>query len=175
MKTPLKIAIVRLSAMGDIIHSASVLPLLLEDLNKTYQTTLHWYADSLFSEILENSPYIDKLIPIPLKQSIQSKNFHRLKAIYSTLRQESYDIVLDLQGLLKSAFLSKCLKTNQIVGFQSAKESLATLFYHQKIPIPYGEHILLRNATLAFSAFSLNIPTLETLKNPKIFLGFQDC
>ncbi|WP_297813895.1 lipopolysaccharide heptosyltransferase I [uncultured Helicobacter sp.] len=174
MKASLKIAIIRLSALGDIIHSASILPLFVESLNKTYQTSLHWYVDSAFSEILENSPYINKLIPIPLKLTIQSKDLQGLKAIYHTLKQESYDIVLDLQGLLKSALVSRILKTSKIVGFQKAKESLATLFYHQKIPIPYEEHILLRNATLAFSAFSLNIPSLKTLKNPKSFLGFQN-
>lgn len=174
MKTPLKIAIVRLSAMGDIIHSASVLPLLLESLKTTHNITLHWYVDSIFSAILEDSPCIDRLIALPLKQAIASKDFKALKAIYHTLKQESYDRVLDLQGLLKSALVSRLLTASQIIGFQSAKESLATLFYHQKISIPYEEHILLRNATLAFSAFGLSVPTLDTLKSPKDFLGFQN-
>ena len=61
MKTPLKVAIVRLSSLGDIIHSASLLPLLLESLKPTYAVTLHWYIDKIFSEILEDSPLIDKL------------------------------------------------------------------------------------------------------------------
>lgn len=174
MKTPLKVAIVRLSSLGDIIHSASLLPLLLESLKSTYAVTLHWYVDRIFSEILEDSPWIDKLIALPLKEAIASRRFYTLQAIYHTLKQESYDIVLDLQGLLKSALISKLLPTNKIIGFQTTKESLATLFYHQKIPIPYEEHILLRNATLAFSAFGLTIPTLETLKNPQNFLGFQE-
>ncbi len=174
MKTPLKIAIVRLSAMGDIIHSASILPLLLESLKTTYNITLHWYVDSIFSEILEDSPCIDKIITLPLKQAIASKDFNTLKTIYKTLQQESYDIVLDLQGLLKSAMIGRLLRTNQLIGFQATRESLARLFYHQKIPIPYEEHILLRNATLAFGALGLDIPTLEDLKNPKDFLGFQN-
>ncbi|MBD5164234.1 lipopolysaccharide heptosyltransferase I [Helicobacter sp.] len=174
MKTPLKIAIVRLSAMGDIIHSASVLPILLESLKTMHNITLHWYVDSVFSAILEDSPCIDRLVTLPFKQAIATKDFKALKAIYHTLKQESYDMVLDLQGLLKSAFVSKILTTAQIIGFQSAKESLATLFYHRKIPIPYEEHILLRNATLAFGALGLSVPTLETLKNPKDFLGFQN-
>lgn len=174
MKTPLKIAIVRLSAMGDIIHSASVLPALLESLKIIHNLTLHWYVDSVFSAILEDSPCIDRLIALPLKQAIASKDFKALKAIYHSLKQESYDIVLDLQGLLKSALISKILTTNQIIGFQSTKESLASLFYHQRISIAYEEHILLRNATLVFGAFGLGVPALEDLKNPKDFLGFQN-
>lgn len=132
MKTPLKVAIVRLSSLGDIIHSASLLPLLLESLKPTYAVTLHWYIDKIFSEILEDSPLIDKLIALPLKEAIASRKFYALTAIYHTLKQESYDIVLDLQGLLKSALISKLLSTNKVIGFQTAKESLATFFYHQK-------------------------------------------
>lgn len=174
MKTPLRIAIIRLSSLGDIIHSASVLPLLLESLKATYEVTLHWYVDSIFSEILEDSPCIDKLIALPLKRAIASKDFQCLRSIYRTLKQESYDVALDLQGLLKSALVSKLLRTNKIVGFQQTKESLATLFYNQKIPISYEEHILLRNATLALGAFRINPPSLESLKNPQCFLGFQN-
>lgn len=173
MKTPLKIAIIRLSSLGDIIHSASVLPLLLESLKTTYEVTLHWYVDSIFSEILEDSPSIDKLIALPLKEAITSKDFQCLRSIYCTLKQESYDIVLDLQGLLKSALVGKLLKASKFVGFQQTKESFATLFYNQKIPISYEEHILLRNATLALGAFGFNPPSLESLKTPQCFLGFQ--
>ena len=89
MKTPLKVAIVRLSSLGDIIHSASLLPLLLESLKSTYAVTLHWYVDRIFSEILEDSPWIDKLIALPLKEAIASRRFYTLQAIYHTLKQAS--------------------------------------------------------------------------------------
>ncbi|TLD85323.1 lipopolysaccharide heptosyltransferase I [Helicobacter sp. MIT 11-5569] len=172
MKPPLKMAIVRLSAMGDIIHSASILPFLLESLKEHYETKIYWYVDSIFSEILQDSPYIDTLVSLPLKKAIKTKDFKALFNIYKTLKKESFDIVLDMQGLLKSALLSKCLHTKRSVGFQTPKESLAKLFYSTKIPISYEEHILLRNATLAFGAFALEIPNLESLKHCEPFLGF---
>lgn len=179
MLKPLKIAFVRLTAMGDIIHSASILPLLRHALLPHCKPIFHWYVDETFREILEDSPCIDKLIAIPLKTSIKDKNFKALRQIYQTLKLESYDIVIDFQGLLKSAIIGKFLDSKKYVGFSfnSTKESLASLFYTHKIKIPYQEHILLRNATLAFGAFSdtfnLAIPDLQTLLNPKPFLGFD--
>ncbi len=175
MLKPLKIAFVRLTAMGDIIHSASILPFLHQALLSHYQPIFHWYIDETFKAILEDSPYIDKLIAIPLKTSLKNRNFKPLKQIYKTLKLESYDVVIDFQGLLKSAIIGKILDSKKYVGFSfnSAKESLASLLYTQKIQIPYQEHILLRNATLSFSAFNLPTQDLQTLLNPKPFLGFN--
>lgn len=172
MPKNLNLAIVRLSAMGDIIHSASILPSLLETLKTRYTINLSWILDSNFKEILDDSPYIHQLIALPLKEAIQSKNPKALFAIYKTLKTKTFDIVLDMQGLLKSALIARSLNTESIFGFQSPKEPLTKLFYTKKIPIPYSSHILLRNATLAFGAFDLEIPSLESLKQCKSFLGF---
>ncbi|MDD6056367.1 MAG: lipopolysaccharide heptosyltransferase I [Helicobacter sp.] len=172
-KEKIKIAIVRLSALGDIIHSASILPLLFEVLNKQYELTLHWYVDSANAEILQDSPYIHKLISLPLKASLKNKNLKAILEIYHTLKLESYDIVFDIQGLLKSAIITRLIKAKTRIGFKNPKESLATLFYNKKIPIPYKEHILLRNATLTLTPFNIEIPPLESLKTPKIFLGYK--
>ncbi|EEO25226.1 lipopolysaccharide heptosyltransferase I [Helicobacter winghamensis] len=172
MPKNLNLAIVRLSAMGDIIHSASILPSLLETLKTHYTINLSWILDSNFKEILDDSPYIHQLIALPLKEAIQSKNPKALFAIYKTLKTKTFDMVLDMQGLLKSALIAKSLNTESIFGFQSPKEPLTKLFYTKKIPIPYSSHILLRNATLAFGAFDLEIPSLESLKQCKSFLGF---
>lgn len=173
MQQPLKIAIVRLSAMGDIIHSASVLPLFIQSLKMQYSITLHWYVDTQFAEILHDMPYIDKCIAIPLKQSLKNKDLKQLKEIYNTLKSAStYDFVLDMQGLLKSAILAKLLKSKCVIGFESPRESFAKFFYTKTIPIAYKEHILLRNATLLFGAFNKSAPDLEALKSNKVFLGF---
>lgn len=172
MQKLLKIAIVRLSAMGDIIHSASILPPLIESLKKDYEVKIYWYVDSTFSEILQDSPCVDNLISLPLKKALKEKDFKTLYCIYKTLREESFDVVLDMQGILKSAILNRCLRSKKTFGFQSPREPLAKLFYPIQIPIPYMQHILLRNATLAFSALNLEIPSLESLKQCKSFLGF---
>ncbi|MBX7490365.1 lipopolysaccharide heptosyltransferase I [Helicobacter turcicus] len=173
MPQTLNLAIVRLSAMGDIIHTASILPSLFDALKERYTLHLNWIIDSTFSAIMEDSPYINRLIPLPLKEAIKTKDLKTLLAMHKALKTESFDIVLDMQGLLKSALIAKTLNAQSIFGFQSPKESLAKLFYTKSIAIPYSSHILLRNATLAFGTFGLPIPSLETLKSPKDFLGFK--
>lgn len=172
MPKNLKLAIVRLSAMGDIIHSASILPLLIESLKKDYEVKIYWYVDSVFSEILQDSPYVDTLVSLPLKNALKAKDLKALYHIYKTLREESFDIALDMQSILKSAIVNRCLRAKKTFGFQSPREPIAKLLYPIQIPIPYMEHILLRNATLAFSALNLKIPNLESLKQCKPFLGF---
>ena len=92
MKPALNIAIIRLSAMGDIIHSASVLPLLLEHLKHNYTPKITWFVDSTFQEILQDSPCIDTLVPLPLKTALKDKNLKMLHSIYQKLKLESFEI-----------------------------------------------------------------------------------
>ena len=170
---PLKVAIIRLTAMGDIIHSASVLPKLSESFHQKIEIT--WFVDSHFAEILQNCPFVKNLVTIPLKDSLKNRDFSKIKEIILDLRQRDFDMVIDFQGLIKSAILGKFLKTQQYFGFsfKSTKESLASFFYTNQVEIPYKEHILLRNATLLFSAFKLPIPNLESLLHTKAFLGYD--
>ena len=73
MLKPIKVAFIRLTAMGDIIHSASILPLLHQQLSQTHNPTFHWYVDSSFKEILESSPFVDKLIAIHSSKASSKK------------------------------------------------------------------------------------------------------
>jgi heptosyltransferase-1 len=172
----LRIAIIRLSSMGDIIHTASIIPHLVESLKTKYkEISITWYVDSQFGDILDDCLFI-KVVKIPLKQSIKEKNFKEIYKIAKNLKEQSYDFVLDFQGLLKSAIIGWLIPSKTFVGFDknSIKERIASLFYNKKISIPYKEHILLRNATLAFLAFDLEIPTLDFLLKPKRFFAYED-
>ncbi|MDE5591941.1 MAG: lipopolysaccharide heptosyltransferase I, partial [Helicobacter sp.] len=173
MLKPIKIAFIRLSAMGDLIHSASILPLLFSALQSEYEPVFHWYVDEIFCEVLEDSPFVHKLFSIPLKKNIKQKNFKYLLKLYKQLKVESYDMVIDMQGLLKSSIVGWILRSKYFVGFDfwSIKEPLASFFYTQKVSIPYQKHILLRNAVLGFGAFNLPAPSLEALLCPKEFIS----
>ncbi|HEC1567732.1 TPA: lipopolysaccharide heptosyltransferase I [Campylobacter upsaliensis] len=146
----MKIAIVRLSALGDIIQSAIVLQFIKQF---RQDIEIHWFIDERFKEILENHPHIDKLYALPLKDK---KFFSSLK-IALEARKNRYDFVLDLQGLIKSAFVSRILSRNNF-GFDkdSLKESFAHNFYNQKLSIDYAENVFVRY--LALAAFTLNAP-----------------
>ncbi|WP_367984215.1 lipopolysaccharide heptosyltransferase I [Helicobacter acinonychis] len=154
----MKIAIVRLSALGDIIVSAVFLAMIKECFTNAQ---IEWFVDERFSAILEHSPYIDKLHPIALKSTLKSFNPLKIFKLFKSLRAYEYDIIIDMQGLIKSAIITQCLKAPKKVGFDyaSAREGLSALFYSQKVSIAYDESILKRNFTLISQA--LNLPKKE--------------
>ncbi|MCQ2615880.1 lipopolysaccharide heptosyltransferase I [Helicobacter pylori] len=154
----MKIAIVRLSALGDIIVGAVFLAAIKECLPNAQ---IEWFVDERFSAILEHSPYIDKLHPIALKSALKTFNPLKIFKLFKSLRAYEYDIIIDMQGLVKSALITQMLKAPKKVGFDyaSAREGLSAFFYSQKISIAYDEPILKRNFTLLFHA--LNLPKNE--------------
>ncbi len=122
---------------------------------------IEWFVDERFSAILEHSPYIDKLHPIALKSVLTTFNPLKIFKLFKSLRAYEYDIVIDMQGLVKSALITQMLKAPKKVGFDyaSAREGLSTFFYSQKVSIAYNEPILKRNFTLLSHA--LNLPQKE--------------
>ncbi|GAA8742039.1 lipopolysaccharide heptosyltransferase I [Helicobacter pylori] len=154
----MKIAIVRLSALGDIIVSAVFLAAIKECLPNAQ---IEWFVDERFGAILEHSPYIDKLHPIALKSVLTTFNPLKIFKLFKSLRAYEYDIIIDMQGLVKSALITQMLKAPKKVGFDyaSAREGLSMFFYSQKVSIAYDEPILKRNFTLLSHA--LNLPKKE--------------
>ncbi|UOR26165.1 lipopolysaccharide heptosyltransferase I [Helicobacter pylori] len=170
----MKIAIVRLSALGDIIVSAVFLVLIKE---RFTNAQIEWFVDERFSAILEHSPYIDKLHPIALKSTLTTFNPLKIFKLFKSLRAYEYDIVIDMQGLVKSALIAQMLKAPKKVGFDyaSARESLSAFFYSQKVSIAYDEPILKRNFTLLSHA--LNLPKnkiSEGLSSRAKVFSYQD-
>ncbi len=170
----MKIAIVRLSALGDIIVSAVFLALIKE---RFTNAQIEWFVDERFGAILEHSPYIDKLHPIALKSTLTTFNPLKIFKLFKSLRAYEYDIVIDMQGLIKSALITQMLKAPKKVGFDyaSAREGLSAFFYSQKVSIAYNEPVLKRNFTLLSHA--LNLPKKEILEGlssrSKVF-SYQD-
>lgn len=170
----MKIAIVRLSALGDIIVSAVFLAAIKE---RFANAQIEWFVDERFGAILEHSPYIDKLHPIALKSTLTTFNPLKIFKLFKSLRAYEYDMVIDMQGLIKSALITQMLKAPKKVGFDyaSAREGLSAFFYSQKVSIAYNESILKRNFTLLSHA--LNLPKKEIsegLRSRSKVFSYQD-
>ncbi|GAA7809816.1 lipopolysaccharide heptosyltransferase I [Helicobacter pylori] len=170
----MKIAIVRLSALGDIIVGAVFLAAIKECLPNAQ---IEWFVDERFGAILEYSPYIDKLHPIALKSTLTTFNPLKIFKLFKSLRAYEYDIVIDMQGLVKSALITQTLKAPKKVGFDyaSAREGLSAFFYSQKVSIAYNEPVLKRNFTLLSRA--LNLPKKEiseSLSSRSKVFSYQD-
>lgn len=161
----MKIAIIRLSALGDIIQSSIVLQLI----KQTHpNSSIDWFVDERFKGILEKHPLINRLYALPLKDR---KVFAVLKTVLK-VRKNHYDIVIDLQGLLKSAVIAKMVGSNTF-GFDknSLKESLASLFYRHKKAMKYSENIILRNVALTGFALGKDFGKDEILNKEPCFVA----
>ncbi|GAA7468999.1 lipopolysaccharide heptosyltransferase I [Helicobacter pylori] len=170
----MKIAIVRLSALGDIIVSAVFLAAIKE---RFTDAQIEWFVDERFGAILEHSPYIDKLHPIALKSTLTTFNPLKIFKLFKSLRAYEYDIIIDMQGLIKSALITQMLKAPKKVGFDyaSAREGLSAFFYSQKVSIAYDEPVLKRNFTLLFHAINLPKKDIsESLSSRSKVFSYQD-
>ncbi len=169
----MKIAIVKLSALGDIVHAMAVLPLIKKRLP---ESRIDWIVEENFAAVLEHNPYIDMIIPVNLKalKRDKFKIFSEIRKIRK-YAQKNYDIVIDLQGLIKSAIVSKILGPN--VGFDknSIRETAASSFYKRSFFIPYAENVIMRNIELVALALDMKIDIERlTEKDPLLFFTEED-
>ena len=163
-----KIAIVRLSALGDIVNSAVTLQFI-----KQYypNATVDWITEEMFSSILQGHPLIDAVHTVNIKAIKKSKSFSALKALIFKLRNlDNYDIIIDIQGLLKSAVVSRLIGANTF-GFDknSTREGVAALFYKNSTSIAYEENVIKRNSFVVSQALSFDITTTMLLNKQPIF------
>ena len=163
-----KIAIVRLSALGDIVNSAIVLQFIKQ---KFPDAQIDWITEDVFSAILKEHPLISELHTINLKEVKKSKSLSLLKSTISKLRSlDEYDIVIDMQGLIKSAIVTRILGKNRH-GFDrnSTRESLASLFYTSTSNIAYEKNVIRRNCAVVADALSFEINDEMILNKEPIF------
>ena len=159
-KNQLKIAIVKLSALGDIVHAAIVLQFIKKHCPNAHIT---WLVDARFASLLKDHPLIDELVILPLKES-----FKKSYKIIKTLGK--FDKIIDLQGLFKSAVVAKLLG-KEIYGFsrESVKEKIAARLYKHKFKIDYNENIIVRNLSLVGYALNFGFDRDEILKKSPCF------
>lgn len=166
----MKIAIIKLSALGDIVHAS----IILQFIKKHYKNAkIDWFCEERFAEILLYHEDISQIYTLNLKERKIKKSLKTLLLA----RKNKYDLIIDLQGLIKSALVSRMLGKN-IAGFDkfSIRESFAAFFYAKKYSIKYEENIILRNLKLVANALSFDFkadeilqkkPCFESLKSPK--------
>ena len=165
----MRIAIVKLSALGDIIHAMVALQFIKRHLP---DSSIDWIVEEGFKDILINNLDIDNIHTVNIKQAKQKKSFKLLFSELKKLRKlPKYDIVIDAQGLVKSALVSRIIPSNTTFGFDknSLRESFAAWFYTDTCKIGYDENIIMRNIGLISSALDITISHDEIL-NKKLFL-----
>jgi heptosyltransferase-1 len=118
--------IVRLGALGDVVHAIPVAAALRRAFP---DARIDWLVSAKHRDILDLVPVIDRRLTVNDRGDV-SGGMSRVAAIRE-LRGARYDVALDLQGLIKSAVLARASGAGRVVGFSPryARERLARLFY----------------------------------------------
>ncbi len=127
---PSRILIIKPSSLGDIIHA---LPTLAALRSRFPDAWITWLVKKKWAEILDGNPNLDEVLSV---------NFDIMQwpSLICTLRRKSFDLVIDLQGLFRSAFLANLSGSSIVVGFAEGREG-SPWFYSHRVPlsIPKGQ------------------------------------
>ncbi|MEH6580569.1 MAG: lipopolysaccharide heptosyltransferase I [Halioglobus sp.] len=154
----MRVLVVKMSSLGDVIHT---LPALSDAAAAIPGIRFDWVVEEAFAEIPAWHPAVDKVIPIALrrwrKSPLKSFSGPEWKSFRTALDRRQYDAVIDAQGLLKSAFVSRLVRAPRFgMDKQSLREPLARFFYHHNISVPLQMHAVERIRRLFSQA--LNYP-----------------
>jgi len=138
------ILVIRLGAMGDILHT---LPAVASLKHSHPGSRLTWAIEPKWAPLLEGNPFVDRIV------LVRRDSPAALYSSYRELRSERYDIAVDFQGLIKSALVASASHADRIFGFANSllRERWAGLFYSSKTSSE-AAHVVDRNLDLAVAA-----------------------
>jgi heptosyltransferase-1 len=156
----MKVLLVKMSSLGDVIHT---LPALSDARAAHPGLAFDWVVEEAFREVPAWHPAVARVIPIALRRwrraplaACRSGEWAGLRRALSAAR---YDLVLDAQGLLKSAFVTR-LVPGPRAGYdrRSVREAPAALAYERRIAVPRALHAIERSRRLFAVALDYEVP-----------------
>ncbi|WP_435928367.1 lipopolysaccharide heptosyltransferase RfaC [Dryocola sp. BD613] len=158
----MRVLIVKTSSMGDVLHT---LPALTDAANAVPGIRFDWVVEEGFAQIPSWHPAVDKVLPVAIrrwrKSWFSAPIVAERKAFYQALRAEKYDVIIDAQGLLKSAVLvtRKARGVKHGMDWNSAREPLASFFYDKRHAIAKQRHAVERTRELFAKSIQYEAPT----------------
>ncbi len=179
---PTKFLIVKLSSLGDVLHN---LPIVWDIRQHHPDAIVDWVVEEAYIDLLRplqstnGFQGINRIIPIGLrrwkKDIFRAKHWQELRECIRLLRQTHYDVIIDSQGLIKSAIVAKLAHRSQsgrITGLANATEfsgyePLARMFYSDSVTVPRKCHAVDRSRYLLSSA--LDIAPIKRTSIPQFY------
>lgn len=146
--------------MGDIFHTFPA----VTDLKERYpEVIIDWVVEEGFTEIAAWHPAVRRVIPIALRRWVKNKDrqsWQEFRTWRKALREEKYNAVIDAQGLLKSALVSKCALADTLHGYDkhSAREAASSWFYTHVHKVEKNQHAVERSRQLLATIFNYQTP-----------------
>ena len=156
-----RVLIVRLSAMGDVLHTLPAVHALREALPQAF---IGWLIEERWAELLcapgtarrgprsSARPLVDEVHTVNLKQWGKSpfsiSTAQRIAMVWNDVRGANYDVAVDLQGAIRSAVLARYSGARAVYGAAEPRESPASLWYTRKA-VARGRHVVEQNLSVA--------------------------
>ena len=155
-----RILFVKTSSLGDVVHNC---PAVSDVARAAPGAAIDWVVEEAFAEVAAMHAQVRRAIPVAVRRWRgawwQPRAWAEMGAFRRALREERYDLVIDTQGLLKSALLAR-MASGERHGLDaaSAREPLAARLYDVRHAVPRGQHAVERNRQLAAAALGSPLP-----------------
>ena len=154
-----KILLVKTSSLGDVVHN---LPVASDIRAAAPAAEIDWVVEESFAAIPRLHPAVARVLPVAIRRwrssFLDRAVRDEIRAFTRELKRESYDAVIDTQGLLKSAWVAWAARgTRHGLDFASAREPLS-FFYDRTYTVPWTMHAVERNRALAAQALGYAMP-----------------
>ncbi len=155
-----RILFVKTSSLGDVVHNC---PAVSDVAHAAPGAAIDWVVEESFAGIPALHPQVRRTIPVAVRRwrgSLwQPHVWSEMRAFRRALREERYDLVIDTQGLLKSALLARAARGERHgMDAASAREPVAARFYEVRHAVARGQHAVDRNRQLAAAALGSAVP-----------------
>jgi heptosyltransferase-1 len=156
-----RVLFVKLSSLGDVVHH---FPAVTDLARHRPDVEVAWAVEEAYQEMVRLHPAVAEAIPISLRavkaRPLDLAAWARVRSARKALARGHYDFVIDTQGLVKSAWITRAAG-GVAFGFDraSARERSAARSYDVRIPVPRELHAVERNRRLVAAVFGYAVDT----------------
>lgn len=153
-----RVLLIKTSSLGDVVHN---LPVVSDLVAMQPALTIDWVVEEAFAAIPRLHPHVSRVLPVAVRRWRRTPWRSDVRAeicrFLNDLRGVTYDAVIDTQGLLKSAWIARAAHgVRHGLDWSSSREPLAW-FYNRTHRVPWGQHAVERNRSLAAQAMGYHI------------------
>ncbi len=154
----MKVLLIRVSSLGDVLHNMPV----VADIRRHFpHAQIDWVVEEAYVDLVRLNPQVRKIIPFALRRwrkgLFSAKVRAEMAAFKKLLQSETYDLILDTQGLLKTGVIMGLAHGGAKVGLAngtagSGYEAISRIFHTLSVPVDVHTHAVLRGRLVAARA-----------------------
>jgi heptosyltransferase-1 len=145
-----EILFIKTSSMGDVLHH---MPAVTDARRRFPDARISWVVDELYAPLAALHPAVDEIVPIAIrrwrKRLLELPTWNEVREATTKLRARQYDAVIDTQGLVRTALMTKLIGgASHGYDADSIREPFAARFYDNTHAVSWDLHVIARNRTL---------------------------